>query len=200
MNKLTTGFSVVLVTAIGVACHLDGIVGSPEHDFGGKQVDKITTTYEAEWVGSYEGTGSAELLDTGDSYADLPACLETWVEAGRLHGVVHIPLGDVPSDALIEISDRDYWQDQDGLCAGIGVTMTASCSTEDVTSMDRLLLFGVRNSSWDDSKPQLSLRIERRGDKLVGLLEVELLEHRLSRSSGNNSTLALFSLYVAKVN
>jgi hypothetical protein len=199
MNKLTTGVSAVLVAAIAVACHLDGLVGSPEYDSGGKEVDKITATYEPEWVGFYEGTGSAELLDTGDSYSDLPVCLETWIEAGKLRAVVHIPLGVAPNDALIEISERDYSWNQDGVCAGIGLTITASCSTEDVTSRDGLLLSGAHYSSLDESRFQLSLRIERRGDELVGLLEVERLE-RLARPHSDDSTVARFSLFVTKAN
>jgi len=200
MNKLTTGVPVVLAAAITVACHLESLVGSPEYDSGGEKSDKITTTYEAEWVGVYEGTGSAELLDTGDSYSDLPVCLETWVEAGRLRGVVHIQLGVAPTDALIEISDRDYSWDPGGVCAGLGVTVTAWCSTEDVTSKDRLLLLGAEVWSWGESRLQWSLRIERLGDEFVGLLEVERLEHPAARASSSSSTVARFSLYATKAN
>ena len=207
MNKLTTGVSVVLAVAIAVACQLESILETPDQGYGSgsKGLNYIGTTYEAEWVGFYEGTGSAELLDTGDSYSDLPVCLETWVEAGRLRGAVYIQLGFAPTDALAGMPDNNYSWDQDAVCAGLGVTMTASCSTEDVTSKDGLLLFGGANPSWGGQpplggQPQLSLRIERLGDELVGSLEVERLEWRWELSTGNNSTVARFSLYVTRVN
>jgi hypothetical protein len=200
MNKLTTGVPMVLAAAIAVACHVEGIVDLQQFVSEGEEAHKITPTYEAEWVGVYEGTGSAELLDVGDSYSELPVCLETWVEAGNLRGAVYIQLGVAPSDALMEISDRDYSWDQDGACAGRGVTMTAWCSTEDVTSKDGLLLFGGAHYSPWGGQPQWALTIERRGDELVGLLEVERLEHPAARSSSNNSTVARFSLYVTKAN
>jgi hypothetical protein len=195
MHKLTTRVPMVLAAAIAVACHIEDIVDLQQHDSAGVKTYEITPTYEAEWVGSFEGTGSAELLDAGDSYAELPVCLETWVEAGKLRGAVYIQLGVAPGDALMEIFDRDYSWDRDGVCAGLGVTMTTWCSTEDVTSRERLLLFGgTQYSSWG------SLTIEQRGDELVGLLEVERLEHWRARSSSKNSTVARFSLYVTRAN
>ena len=189
MNKLTTGVPMVLAAAIAVACHVEGIVDLQQFVSEGEEAHKITPTYEAEWVGVYEGTGSAELLDVGDSYSELPVCLETWVEAGNLRGAVYIQLGVAPSDALMEISDSKHSQ---------RVTLTAWSSTEDVTSKDRLLLLGAEVWPWGESRLQWSLRIERLGDELVGLLEVERLESWRSKKS--NSTVARFSLFVAKAN
>jgi len=197
MNRLTTVVSLVSAAAIAVACNLESILEPPDHSSGGQEVDRLT--YEAAWVGYYQGTGSADLLDTGDSYADLPVCLETWVEAGRLRGTVYVRLGAPPPDPLLEMTDHNFSRDQDAACAGLGVTMTASCSTEEVISKDQLLLSGVHYLSENGSRLELSLRIERQVDELVGLLEIER-GHSQARLHSQNSTVARFSLQVNKVN
>ncbi|UCG87566.1 MAG: hypothetical protein JSW71_03195 [Gemmatimonadota bacterium] len=169
MKRLTTVVSAALAAAIGVACHSDPV--GPVV----KGRDTIAATYEAAWVGFYEGMGGVDLLEVGKSYGNLPICVEAWPEAGRLRAVVYIQILPAP-DALIEISDGPYSDDHKGVCAGIGVMLTAGGRIENITSSDALMLSGPDGSSvadWsaaDDKRH--SLQFERRGTELVGLLRV----------------------------
>jgi hypothetical protein len=161
MKRATIAVSLAVTATIGVACSSERI-GGPAEELGGPHA-----TFEAEWVGVYEGTGSAELFDIGESYSDVPVCVGTWLEAGRLRGIVRIQLFP-PPDALLEIADGLHTGGQPGACAGNGVVLTASSRIEDITSRLTLMLTGPDGFSGLHDKRH-RLQLERRGDELIGL-------------------------------
>jgi len=166
MKRLKTVVSAALAATIVVACQPER-VGEPAA-VGGTYTS--STTPEAEWVGLYEGTGSVELLDADESYGDVPICVEAWPREGNLRALVYVQMQTVP-DALIEIADQVYPEDQAGICAGGGVILTAERPMQDVTSSDKLTLNGPDGLSVADEKQQ-TLQLERWGGGLVGLLSV----------------------------
>ena len=163
MNRITTLVSLASAVAIWVACDSEDLIGPPAV---GSKV--IAATYEAAWVGFREGIGSVELLDTGESYTDVPICVETWLEGGRLRGVVYIGVFP-PPDALMEISDGPDSGDHEGVCAGAWVTTTAGRQTEEIKSTHTLVLYGPDGSSRGES---WLLQIERSGDESDWILRV----------------------------
>jgi hypothetical protein len=174
MNRITTLVSLASAATIWVACDSENLVGPPAV---GSNV--IAATYEAEWVGFREGIGSVDLLDTGESYADVPVCVETWLEGGRLHGVVYIRLLE-PPDALIELSDRPRSGDHEGVCAGAWVAITAGSRTEEIKSGQTLVLYGPDGFSRGERR---LLQIERWGDESDWDLRVFRLGWRASTVS-----------------
>ncbi len=162
MKRLKTVVSVALAATIGVACQPEK-VGGP----GGKGG---STTLEADWVGFYEGTGRVELLDVGESYEDVHICVGAWPREGSLRAVVYVQMQTAP-DALIEIADRVYPEDQAGICAGGGVILTAERPMQEVISSDKLTLDGPEGLSVAGEKQQ-TLQLERWEGGVVGLLSV----------------------------
>ena len=163
MNRIKTLVSLASAAAIWVACDSENLAGPPAV---GSNVS--AATYEADWVGSREGIGSVDLLDTGESYADVPVCVETWLEGGRLHGVVYVgPLQ--PPDALIELADRPRSGDHEGVCAGAWVTITAGSRTEEIKSAYTLVLYGPDGVSKAERR---LLQIQRWGDESDWVLRV----------------------------
>jgi hypothetical protein len=148
MNRLTTVVSAALAAAICVACRTEDFVGP-----GGVGITG-STVKEIEWAGYYEGTGSVELLNVGERYRDVPMCLDAWPREGNLRAVVYVQMQKAP-DALLEIADRVYPQDQAGICAGGGVILTAGRPMQDVTSTShKLTLDGPDGLSVADAKVQ----------------------------------------------
>lgn len=166
MNKTAIAASLALAATIG-ACSLDNV--GPEYE-AIPNGPSLITTFEGAWVGIFKGAGRVELLEAGESYDNLPVCVETWIEAGGLHGVVHVQL--FPPEGLLEIADGLSKGHQTGACAGTGVVMTARRRIEDITSPSTLLLHGPDGVSLTRDKGPQTLQLERHGDELVGLLTV----------------------------
>lgn len=162
MKRLKTVVSAALAATIGVACQSE-IVSGPGGNGG-------STTLEADWVGFYEGTGSVELLDVGESYGDVHICVGAWPKEGSLRAVVYVQMQTAPA-ALIEIADQVYSEDQVGICAGGGVILTAEKPMQEVTSNDKVTLDGPDGLSVAGEKQQ-TLQLEHREGGLVGLMSV----------------------------
>ncbi len=183
MNKTAIAASLALAATIG-ACSLDNV--GPEYEAIPNGPSHFTT-FEGAWVGIFKGAGRVELLEAGESYDNLPVCVETWTEAGGLHGVVHVQLSP-PPDGLLEIADGFVKGDQTSPCASTGVVMTARRRIEDITSPSTLLLYGPDGVSLAEDKWQQTLQLDRYGDQVVGLLTVFRNGPSKSTSSYQGST------------
>lgn len=165
MKRLKTVVSAALAATIVVACQTER-VGGP---VGGGTYTSSTTP-EAQWAGFYEGTGSVELLDVGESYRDVHICVTAWPREGSLRAVVYVQMETAP-EALIEIADQVYSEDHAGICAGGGVILTAEKPMQDVTSSGKLTLDGPDGMLVADEKQQ-TLELEHREGGLVGLMSI----------------------------
>ena len=156
MKTLQLTALAMLAGLAATACKSDGIsdpVIMPAPD-----------TYEQEWVGMYVGTANAEVLDAGESYRDVPFCLELWANDGMLQGALHvgIPALAEMADDTDDVSPRE----RDYRCSGAGVIMSAEQPADQATAAHAVRL---KRPVGDDLESEyLWLELDWQGDDLIG--------------------------------
>jgi len=170
MNHVRT---VLVVMTLGVltSCKLDSI-GWPEYTAGGDVPVRIYTTYEAEWIGGYEGLAVVRMFNTGDVYPDMTVCVQVAKDGPLLRATAYIA-HPVPWE-LKEVSDGLYSIAHGNDCGGAngGIVFESETEILDVRSDDSLL---TRNSdpSWLGLEKSHTLLLQRDLDEIVGKIVLE---------------------------
>ncbi|UCD24992.1 MAG: hypothetical protein JSW51_03455 [Gemmatimonadota bacterium] len=176
MRRLITLALILPVIVALTSCKPYQVTGLPNSE-NTRVPSRYQPTRESAWIGTYTGSGTLNILETGNNYANSPVCMEIRVEKLQLEPgrefravVADIHMSAMPAPLDLEDVSDGYYMGDESECTGdqVGLVLESYTSVRKVISEDTLSLYGpLMGQQWTAGKQQRVLITRQNGELLV---------------------------------